>query len=110
MLSIRYTGEIINENVVLSHHNFLDGKLSYIILSFRWGKRDADDEKIARYIRASPLRWGKRSLPSDNEIDKREPLRWGKREPLRWGKRMTDNLGELEKKAPLRWGKRAPSR
>ena len=27
-----HTGEIINENVVLSHHNFLDGKLSYIIL------------------------------------------------------------------------------
>lgn len=46
---------------------------------FRWGKREIDEEHL-RPARASPLRWGKRSMGvyEDMEEDKRAPLRWDK--------------------------------
>ena len=40
----------------------------------------------SRFARASPLRWGKRSVGGGGS----EILRWGKRQPLRWGKRSVD--------------------
>jgi len=100
---------------------------------------DESEDRFARSIKATPLRWGKRSIEkrstaedddgtSDEVVHYRDtratPLRWGKRTledsltrparatPLRWGKRSTDSqLYDLyNKRAPLRWGKRAPSR
>ena len=91
---------------------------------FRWGKRE---QALLRPVRATPLRWGKRSVDSqlyellnkhedEEPLEKRVPLDellnkpeadWEKRAPLRWGKRAPARFG---KRAPARFGKRAPSR
>lgn len=87
---------------------------SGIILVAQGDQALEDQEGSMRYARASPLRWGKRSSPNQNDI-----LRWGKREvdndeehtrerreaPLRWGKR--DELLRPARASPLRWGKRS---
>ena len=94
------------------------------IYYFRWGKRE---QALLRPVRATPLRWGKRSVDSqlyellnkhedEEPLEKRVPLDellnkpeadWEKRAPLRWGKRAPARFG---KRAPARFGKRAPSR
>ena len=80
----------------------------------RWGKRSEElEEGMDRFVRATPLRWGKRSVPEDvasrpwekvmEELSKRAPLRWGKRSPSRFGKRSPSRFG---KRGPSRFGKR----
>jgi len=79
-----------------------------------------EEEEIfpARYMRARPLRWGKRASTTNllrwGKRDdpfyrwgkRQDPLRWGKRQdPLRWGKRQ-DPLRWGKRQDPLRWGKR----
>lgn len=61
-----------------------------------------------RPVRATPLRWGKRSIDSQlyELYNKRAPMRWGKRAPSRFGKRAPMRFG---KRAPMRFGKRDPS-
>lgn len=62
-----------------------------------------------RFVRATPLRWGKRSASDQpwaqmmEELSKRAPLRWGKRSPSRFGKRSPSRFG---KRGPSRFGKR----
>ena len=97
---------------------------SHFYFLHRWGKRE---QALLRPVRATPLRWGKRSVDSqlyellnkhedEEPLEKRVPLDellnkpeadWEKRAPLRWGKRAPARFG---KRAPARFGKRAPSR
>merc|ERR1719288_627466 len=62
-------------------------------------------DRFTRSIKATPLRWGKRSTDSQlyELYNKRAPLRWGKRAPSRFGKRAPMRFG---KRAPMRFGKR----
>ena len=94
------------------------GKITMYRINFcawtRWGKRSEElntkEEGLDRFVRATPLRWGKRSVPDRQpwaqimeELSKRAPLRWGKRSPSRFGKRSPSRFG---KRGPSRFGKR----
>ena len=84
------------------------------------GREAEEGGEMDRFVRATPLRWGKRSIPEDEsdlftedqrpswgkimeELSKRAPLRWGKRSPSRFGKRGPSRFG---KRGPSRFGKR----
>ena len=45
-----------------------------------------NEDSLMRPARATPLRWGKRSVDSQlyDLYNKRAPLRWGKRAPSRY--------------------------
>ena len=107
--------------VIISNLSVIDYNFCFFC---RWGKRE---QALLRPVRATPLRWGKRSVDSqlyellnkhedEEPLEKRIPLDellnkpdadWEKRAPLRWGKRAPARFG---KRAPARFGKRAPSR
>ena len=75
---------VVNKNQ-LKYFKYSQNMNFNIPYYFRWGKRALEDN-LMRPVRATPLRWGKRSTDSQlfELYNKRAPLRWGKRAPSRY--------------------------